>query len=96
MKKEDFILAHAQIEKEIEALIQTKHKLEGEYIAANRRFQNGQKVRIRGERLAFVSRARIGFNKEVQYDFLKCKNDGSPSKKSDYCSDHTYVEPVND
>lgn len=96
MKKEEFILANAQIFKEIEALRQTRERLENEYIAANRRFQNGQKVLIRGKSIAFVTRAKIGFNNEIQYDFVKCKKDGTPSMISDYCSDHTCVEPLND
>lgn len=59
-------------------------ELDIEYIESNRTVSDGDKVLINGKHIAFIRKAKIGYDDEVSYDFLKVKKDGSPSSIREY------------
>lgn len=89
MNLEEYKAADEKIKTQVKELIQAKQNLDDQYLAENRKFQDGQKVRVKyhtgSSCFGFVERAEMKPD-GIGYAVLQVKKDGNPAKKYLYYS----------
>lgn len=99
MEKEDYKEALELLNKNIEDLNNQKKQLKQAFIDENAEFKVGEKVLVidstKTENAAFIKSVSISYNGEIEYKFLKCKKDGTPSQHELWSWRFVEIKPFN-
>ena len=84
MTKEEFIKKNLEITEALISLREKEQEIQKEYINSNKIFNIGDKISTTNKRgdveYGFVRSIHIGYNKDIEYKYVKMKKDGTPSQ----------------
>ena len=96
MEKEDYKAAVKGYLDKIREINDMRRKLIIEYVTVNKKFNEGDRVKITGRkaRYAFIAGIRANSSGDIEYIVHKEKKDGCPSMVKDYVRSDETIEAI--